>query len=134
MELLIPLIKSFLSFISEIGIFRIRKFLTNNFFERDKFYSWLQADIDKLQSKLDRTLSEPYKTSLIFFKLGLASNNEKYFRLAVMEATRAFNLAATVREKCESMIIILVNVMIIYDNPESQYKVLLNEFICDNII
>lgn len=134
METVIALGKVFLSFVGGIGIEKVRQTLLNNISKRNTFYSALSTNINQIQNKLDLLISEPYKTSLIFLKMGLLSEDESNLETAIRESIRAFNLANNIKEKFQSIMITVISTILRYENPEIKCRVLLDEFINDNII
>lgn len=134
METVVALGKIFLSFIAGIGIEKVRQSLLDNMSERNTFYSALSTNINLIQHKLDLLMSEPYKTSLIFLKMGLSSNDEANLETAIHESIRAFNLANNVKEKYQSMMISIISTILRYENPQPKCRILLDEFIGDKVI
>lgn len=134
METVVALGKVLLSFVAGIGLEKVRKFLLDNVSERNTFYSALSTNISQIQNKLDLLTSEPYKTSLIFLKLGLLSGDESNIDVSFKESIRAFNLAVSIKEKYQSMMISIICTVLLLVNSKKKCHILLNEFISDKII
>lgn len=100
--------KTLLSAVGALGLHRLKESLLENLSQRDYLYDLLITQIDQIQQQIKLITSEPYQSALIYLKLGLAGNEPSHFETSLREAIRSFNLASTIKDKCQSMTLAII--------------------------